>query len=130
MTTGLVLLILLVVLGAFAVRRMLQMRTVKQYSPAALQERLASASPPVLLDVRTAAEHQTGHLKGSLLLPVHELRRRLGELERHRGREIVCYCQTGSRSKAAAFLLSRQGFTAGNLAGGMAEWNFVRLRRG
>ncbi len=107
------------------VRRFLKMRSLKQYSPAEIAERLKSKDGLILLDVRTDAERQSGAIKGSLHIPVGSLRSRLKELEPHRQREIVCYCASGSRSVSAALLLKQNGFTAANLQGGMAEWKFA-----
>jgi rhodanese-related sulfurtransferase len=112
---------------AFYVRRAILSRSIHQYTPAQLQDRLQSPPPPVLLDVRTDAEHRSGALKGSFHIPVQELRRRADELAKHRDREIICYCQTGNRSTSAALVLKRLGHTVGNLKGGMAEWNFSHL---
>ena len=42
----------------------------------------------------------------------------MGELEK--GRRYVCYCNTGERSAAAAFVLSKLGFEAYALAGGLS----------
>jgi rhodanese-related sulfurtransferase len=112
---------------AFYVRRAILSRSIRQYSPAQLQARLQSPPPPILLDVRTESEHRSGALKGSVHIPVQELRRRADELAKQRDREIICYCQTGNRSTSAALMLKRLGHTVGNLKGGMAEWNFSHL---
>jgi rhodanese-related sulfurtransferase len=55
---------------------------------------------------------------------LHSLSTRVGELEQHRRREIICYCQTGNRSLSAAAKLKRGGFSVANLRGGITEWNF------
>ncbi|MBI5474407.1 MAG: rhodanese-like domain-containing protein [Ignavibacteriae bacterium] len=118
------------VLGLFILlylRRMLSLRSLKNYSPAEVAEKLKSNSI-VLLDVRTAAERQAGSIKGSLHIPLHEIRRRANELEKHKGREIVCYCATGSRSGSAAATLKKLGFTVANMRGGIAEWNYSGLK--
>lgn len=128
MTTEQILLYTVVLLvAALYVRRLMRMRSIKNYSPRELQERLQRAPHPVLLDVRTAAERQTGAIKGSLHIPVQELRRRESELEKHREREVICYCQSGSRSISAALALKKLGYNAGNLRGGIADWNFTHL---
>lgn len=111
----------------FYIRRALMTRSIRQYSPARLQERLQTPPHPVLLDVRTDAEHRSGALRGSVHIPLQELRRRADELAKHKDREIICYCQTGSRSVTAALTLKRLGHTVGNLRGGIAEWNFAQL---
>lgn len=107
------------------VRRTLRMRALAQYSPAEIEDRLALRGGIVLLDVRTDAERQSGSIRGSIHIPLASLRSRMKELEKFREREIVCYCASGSRSASAALLLQKNGFRAGNLRGGMGEWNFA-----
>lgn len=68
------------------------------------------------LDVRYAREHRHGRIPGSINIPLHELRARLDELE-PKG-QYICYCGTGRRSSAAAFLLAQKGFRASVLNGG------------
>ena len=109
----------------FYLRRALRMRGVKQYSPAEIEARLKSKDAILLLDVRTDAERHSGAIRGSLHIPLASLRTRMKELEQYRKREIVCYCASGSRSVSAALLLRKRGFAAGNLSGGMGEWNFA-----
>ncbi|MBI5464507.1 MAG: rhodanese-like domain-containing protein, partial [Ignavibacteriales bacterium] len=77
-----------------------------------------------LLDVRTDSERQLGTIRGSVHIPLHHIVRRIEELEKHKAKEIICFCQTGNRSVSAALLLKRRGFKVANLVGGMAEWNF------
>jgi len=70
-----------------------------------------------LLDVRLAEEFMQGTIKGSSNLPLHQLRGMLQELDRKR--HYIVFCQTGSRSGAAAFLLGQHGFTVSVLQGGL-----------
>ena len=109
---------------AFYLVRFLRTRSVKQYSPSELAARLSSPGAVMLLDVRTEGERKSQFIKGSAHIPLHELRKRLEELARHREREIVCYCQSGSRSLSAALILIDQGYKAASLRGGIVDWNF------
>jgi rhodanese-related sulfurtransferase len=105
-----------------SLRRFLITRSVTQYSPDRAAERLREGS--VFLDVRTAGERAAHHIKGSLHIPLQTLTTRMDELQRYREREIICYCQTGSRSVLAAARLRKHGYQTANLAGGIVEWNF------
>jgi phage shock protein E len=100
-------------------------RSITSYTPAMLSERIRGPHDYVLLDVRTDNERKQGTIKGSHHIPLHQIVKRMGELEKHKGKEIVCFCQTGSRSISAAITLKKHGFRIANLEGGMAEWNFV-----
>jgi rhodanese-related sulfurtransferase len=82
---------------------------------------LASQSPrPFLLDVRTPGEYKQGHVNGAELIPLNELAAKMAKIPR--GREIVCICESGSRSIAAARHLSAQGYKVSNMRGGMSRW--------
>lgn len=125
MTTAEVFLYALLGLVAFVyVRRIYLRLTLKHYSAAEVAEKLKSEGNLLLLDVRTKQERAQNSIPGSLHIPLHSLSARLGELEKYRHREIVCYCQTGNRSLSAAAKLKKSGFSAANLRGGIAEWNF------
>ncbi len=91
-----------------------------EIQPETLLERMASVQ---LVDVREPAEFDDtlGHLPGARSLPLDELPRRLGELDR--GRPVVAVCRSGARSAQATVLLARAGFEqVANLAGGMLRW--------
>ena len=97
-----------------------------RYAPETLRERLAqadtNADPPLLLDVRNAAELADGRIETSTHIPLNELQRRLSEVPR--AREIMVYCAGGYRSVIAASLLQREGFQrVSDLAGGYAAWS-------
>ena len=61
----------------------------------------------LVLDVRNPDEYagELGHITGSLLIPVTQLAHRLGELQKFRGRHIICICKSGGRSHTAAGVL-------------------------
>lgn len=71
-----------------------------------------------LLDVRSREEYQERALKGALNIPLLDLRDRIDELDR--GCKLVVYCNTGERSAAATFILSKVGFDSVALQGGLS----------
>ena len=73
----------------------------------------------VWLDVRHVTEFNRSHLQNAINIPLHELRMRLKELDKEK--EYVCYCGTGRRSSAAAFLLVQNGFKVVVLIGGVQK---------
>ncbi|MEK7222661.1 MAG: cyclic nucleotide-binding domain-containing protein [Pseudomonadota bacterium] len=70
-----------------------------------------------LLDVRTEDEYRNGTIKGSVNLPLYLLRLKAASLDPKS--HYIVFCQTGSRSCAAAFLLSQRGFEVSVLRGGL-----------
>ena len=76
--------------------------------PNQLAERLDATQPPLVLDVRNAAEFAAEHIPGSLHIPYGELGQRLGELPPDL--PIATICRGGKRSGLAASILQREGF--------------------
>ncbi len=102
-----------------------QLTQVRQLTPQDLRQRLSSASPPGLLDVREVDEFngELGHIGGSILIPLKHLPERAKELEKDKEREIVAICRAGVRSTTAAAILTGLGFEhVCNLKGGMLDW--------
>lgn len=104
----------LFVLAAFGVllllRAILRLRGLPAEQLAALR-----AAGAQVVDVRTRAEFSSGHVAGSLNIPLDQLPSRLEELDRRRP-VLVC-CVSGSRSAAAASLLRSAGFADVHNAG-------------
>ena len=75
----------------------------------------------LLVDVRSEGEHARGSIEGSINIPIQELAGRMDELG-EKEREIVVYCQSGSRSAMAKRLLESNGFTKVHDLGGIGRW--------
>lgn len=73
--------------------------------------------PIVMIDVRTQQEYEKGHLALAVNIPLHLLSVKQRLLREHI--PYVLYCDTGRRSKAAAFLLAKQGYNTVALKGGL-----------
>ncbi|MEX2379625.1 MAG: rhodanese-like domain-containing protein [Vicingaceae bacterium] len=69
-----------------------------------LKKRLATEKKPFILDVREAYEFEDGSI-ADVNIPMAEVLKRINELKKHR--EIVVCCQTGKRSRAVAYHLSK-----------------------
>jgi hydroxyacylglutathione hydrolase len=94
--------------------------------PPTLAEELASANPPVVLDVRAPKEWNSKRIGGSINIGLNHLAERLGELPHER--KIVVHCAGGYRSSIAASILQQQGFeNIGELTGGIAAWEAAKL---
>jgi len=92
-------------------------------TPAELHEMLRQVPRPVILDVRSKEEYNRGHLENARNIPARMLRHKLDQLEKSKRKEIVVYCQTGSRSATVARLLDRLDFNVKHLKGGLAAYN-------
>ncbi len=85
-------------------------------------DQLASAldKGAVVVDVREPAEFREGHVPGAINIPMGQLNRRLGEIDRDRPVHVVC--ASGNRSSAMTDVLTANGFDATNVAGGTSAW--------
>ena len=93
---------------------------IPQLDPAQVHALAVQSPKPFLLDVRTPGEYKQGHIQGAELIPVDELSSKMARLPK--GREIICVCESGSRSSVAARHLSAQGYKISNMRGGMSRW--------
>jgi rhodanese-related sulfurtransferase len=74
-----------------------------------------------LVDVRTQAEFASGHVKGSINIPLDSLQQYLPELQKKS--HIIVFCRTGNRSGIAKSMLEASGIK--NVINGGA-WESVR----
>ncbi len=98
----------------------------KRFSAPMVAEELASADPPLLLDVRSQREWTEKRIDGSTNIPLNHLQARIAEIPRdHR---IAILCEGGYRSSIAAGILQRFGImNLIEMAGGIAAWEAVKL---
>jgi rhodanese-related sulfurtransferase len=91
-----------------------------------LAEELASADPPLLLDIRNPREWATKHIASSVNIPLNHLQERIAEIPRDR--RIAVHCAGGYRSSIAASILHQYGITnLIEMAGGLAAWDAAKL---
>lgn len=91
-----------------------------------LAEELASADPPLLLDVRNPREWAAKHIDGSVNIPLNHFQERIAEIPRDR--RVAVHCAGGYRSSIAASILHQYGITnLIEMAGGLAAWEAAKL---
>lgn len=76
-------------------------------------------SGAVWLDVRLVSEHQHDKINGSINIPLFLLRLNAAKLLKNK--QYIAYCDTGSRSASAAFILSEYGYDCYVLKGGLQK---------
>jgi len=90
-------------------------------SAEALQRELASAAPPLVVDVREPAEHAASALPGARLAPLATVLD--GSADLPRDRPLVLHCAAGSRSARALTALLAAGYDdVRHLDGGLTAW--------
>lgn len=100
---------------------------------------MEEGEPFILIDVRTASEHGSGFIPGSMNIPRGVLEFRIdnesvweneGMYTPVKEDLIIVYCKKGHRGTLAAHTLKQLGFSnVKNIAGGMLEWtqNFPEM---
>ncbi|MFC3122271.1 rhodanese-like domain-containing protein [Agaribacter flavus] len=80
----------------------------------------------ILIDVREPAEHQQGHISGSLLLPLSKINN--AALPKS-NKEIIVYCQKGLRGQKACQKLINENASLSllNIEGGIESWQSAQL---
>ena len=81
---------------------------------------MARGGEAQLVDVRTPAEHEAGHVEGALHVPLDELPTAASSLDRDR--PVVFYCRVGERSHLAAEAFKASGWDAHSMGGGLVAW--------
>ena len=95
-------------------------------SAAELHARREAMTAPVVIDVRTAGEYETGHIPGALNIPFDEVAERIAEVETPNG--VALYCMIGPRARKGESALLATGYQkVFHLEGGLAAWKAAGL---
>lgn len=83
--------------------------TINKVDASTVQSWLDRSDDVTVLDVRTPAEFETAHIKGSYNVPLHLLNEHAGEVSNRLDRHVVLVCQSGARASQASERLARVG---------------------
>lgn len=90
--------------------------------------RLINRKDALMLDVREPDEFGAGHVPNAKNVPLGQIDKRIGEIEKFKGKPVVVTCRTGSRSHAATSALKKAGFAeVVVLSGGFSAWQQANL---
>jgi len=96
---------------------------ITEISVAKTRERLRSANPPILIDVREDHEWDGGHIEAARHIGKGIIERDIAKHIDRQDAELVLYCGGGYRSAMAADALQQMGYTAVySMAGGYRAW--------
>lgn len=62
-----------------------------------------------LVDVRTPGEYSSGHVKGSVNIPLDSVTQQIAQFKGKKN--IIVFCRSGNRSGQAKMILEQNGFT-------------------
>lgn len=78
----------------------------------------------IILDVRTQAEYDEGHIKGAICVPNESIKDEEPRELKDKDQLILIYCRSGNRSKQAAGKLVAMGYTNIKEFGGINTWEY------
>lgn len=89
---------------------------------------LVNSGGGVFLDVREAAEFKKAHIADARNIPLAQLGNRSSELSDYQDKPVIVVCRLGQSAGAATRQLREAGYPgAQKMAGGMMEWNAMKL---
>ena len=78
----------------------------------------------LILDTRTQAEFDEGHIPGAILIPYDTITEKAETMLTDKNQLILVYCRSGRRSKLAAEALVKLGYTNIKEFGGIIDWPY------
>ena len=100
-------------------------RTADTYRQISMQEAMDMMEKEknyIILDVRTVAEYESGHIPGAICIPNETIGTEQIPLLPDKDQLILVYCRSGNRSKQASEKLMKLGYTNIVEFGGINSW--------
>lgn len=94
----------------------------RQVSAQEAMDMMAGQENYLILDVRTQAEYDGGHIPGAICLPNEDIGREDPPQLPLKDQLILVYCRSGNRSKQASDKLAALGYTNVVEFGGINTW--------
>ena len=82
-------------------------------------EELDVSQQSIVIDVRTLAEWNSGHLESAVHLPVAEFASSIESVATDKEQQVILYCQSGGRAERMKSLMTELGYSNVINAGGV-----------
>lgn len=113
--------VIMAMLVLFIIRKLMPIKGLKNLKQDEVFQLLEKPKDVIFVDVREGFEYKRGHIKHFQNIPLSVLEQRLHELDR--SKSIVLTCKSGMRSRQAAKMLLKNGFTqVSHLQTGISGW--------
>lgn len=83
----------------------------------------------LVIDVREKNEYDAGHVRYAINISLNDIERRLDDIADLKDKNIIVICRSGRRSRAAAEILQKNGFTKVFNADGVAAYSYKSLTK-
>lgn len=94
----------------------------KTISSTEAQQMIEEHKDALILDVRTAAEYESGHIPNAINLSNEDIQAGKVDSLKDKSQLIMVYCRSGNRSRQAAQKLAELGYTNVVDFGGIQSW--------
>ena len=101
-----------------------QEATYMQITPQEAKEIMDTEEGYMILDVRSQSEYDEKHIPGAILIPDTEIEAKAEDILTEKDQLILVYCRSGRRSKNAAAMLAKMGYTNVKEFGGINDWPY------
>ncbi|MEH6551904.1 MAG: rhodanese-like domain-containing protein [Pseudomonadales bacterium] len=85
--------------------------------------RLVNKEEAVVIDLRSSAEFDKGHVVNAVNLSFEKLGKDSSELDKYKEKPVILVCKMGQSAGSIAKKLRVEGFQTYRLSGGMTEWS-------
>lgn len=119
--TSIIQIILFALIAYFLFSRLAPVKGLKNINAQQFKDELNRRTPKYIMDVREPNEYKNGFIPGAVNVPLSQLSARINALPKDK--PLYLYCQSGMRSKQAARILAKKGYSnLINLKGGIMSW--------
>jgi len=97
-------------------------------TPAAAIRLMNNEDEALIIDTRSAADFNKGHIKGAKNISTADLNSDLSQYSAYKNKMVLVYCNSGNTATRAIKLLKTAGFQkVNNLDGGIAAWKEANM---
>jgi len=94
--------------------------------PVVFNEQISSGNA-TLVDVRTPSEFAEGKIPGAVNINLHDNNFETQITALPKDKPVYIYCLSGGRTKEAADIFAKNGYTVNVLEGGILKWNAMQM---
>lgn len=118
----LILVLSLFLAGCMVTKKSETSSSYKTISSTEAQQMIEDNKDALILDVRTAAEYESGHIPNAVNLSNEDIQAGKVDSLKDKSQLIMVYCRSGNRSRQAAQKLAELGYTNVVDFGGIQSW--------
>lgn len=120
-TNTLINIVIILLIGWLVYKQMGPTKGLRTLGNSAFRKEVESSPNVILVDVREPSEYKGGFIPGARNVPLSQLGTRMTEIPNNT--DVYLYCRSGMRSKKAARMLHKNGYSKlTHLQGGINAW--------